>query len=174
MPQKFLEKGKELNLEMLREIARSYETAAVQKENFAKLEKVKQKEKEKVNCLLKKSAAGRFVNFNGPKLYNQEKCFRCRNAGRQPKDINCPRETVNVSKAVKWDIMCDVVKLNLCLINQEFNSKHQSVKQLCDRRKSTGDDSGFLFALNTKDQVDKRKILIGIVEVETLIDLETT
>ena len=33
--QKFLEKGKELNLEMLKEIARSYETAVAQIENFA-------------------------------------------------------------------------------------------------------------------------------------------
>ena len=33
--------------------------------------------------------------------------------------------------------------------NKEFDSKRQSVKQLYDRGKSLGDDSGFLFALNT-------------------------
>ena len=39
--QKFLEKGKELNLEMLREIARSYKTTVAAIENFAKPEEVK-------------------------------------------------------------------------------------------------------------------------------------
>ena len=39
--QKFLEKRKELNLEMLRKIARSYETAAAQIEIFSKPEEVK-------------------------------------------------------------------------------------------------------------------------------------
>ena len=62
--QKFLEKGKELNLEMPREIARSYETAVAQIENFAEPEEVKQEERENVNRLLKKSSAGRFANFN--------------------------------------------------------------------------------------------------------------
>ena len=52
---------------MLREIARSYETAVAQIENFAKPEEVKQEERENVNRLLKKSSAGRFANFNKPK-----------------------------------------------------------------------------------------------------------
>ena len=88
--QKFLEKGKELNLEMLRKIARSYETAVAQIKNFGKPEEVKQEERENVNRLLKKSSAGRFANFNKPKSYNQEKCFRCGKTGHRAKNLNCP------------------------------------------------------------------------------------
>ena len=58
---------------MLRKIKRLYETAAAEIENFAKHNEVKQEEREKVNRLLKKSTAGRFVNFNRPKSHNQEK-----------------------------------------------------------------------------------------------------
>ena len=88
--QKFLEKGKELNLEMLTEIARSYATAAAQIENFAKPEEVKQKERENVNRLLKKSSAGRFANFNKFKRHNREKCFRCGKTDHRAKYIDCP------------------------------------------------------------------------------------
>ena len=136
--QKFLEKGKDLNLEMLREIARSYETAVAQIENFAEPEEVKQEEREKVNRLLKKSSAGRFANFNKPKSYNQEKCFRCGKTGHRAKNLNCP------------------------------------ARNLCDRGKSLADDLGFLFALNAKNQIEKRKIFIGDVEVEMLIDSGAT
>ena len=52
--------------------------------------------------------------------------------------------------------------------------KRQSVKQLCDRAKSLGNNSGFLFALNTKNQIERRKIFIDDVEVEMLIDSGVT
>ena len=101
--QKFLEKGKELNLEMLTEIARSYETAAAQIENFAKPEEVKQKERENVNRLLKKSSAGRFANFiiinlNGiieKNVFVAEKLIIERNI------LIVRQETVNVLNAIK-------------------------------------------------------------------------
>ena len=75
--------------QMLREIARLYETAVAQIENFAKPEEVKQEERENVNRLWKKSSAGRFANFDKPKLYNQEKCFRCGKTGHRAKNLNC-------------------------------------------------------------------------------------
>ena len=50
-------------------------------------------------------------------------------------------------------------------------SKH---KKLCDRGKSPGDDFSFLFALNTKNHIERRKIFIGDMEVELLIDSEAT
>ena len=37
--------------------------------------------------------------------------------------------------------------------DKEFNSKRQSVKQLCDRGKSLANDSGFLFVLNARNQI---------------------
>ena len=53
---------------MLRKIARSHEAAAAQIEHFSKPKEVKLEERKKVNCLLKKSTADRYVNFNTPKL----------------------------------------------------------------------------------------------------------
>ena len=91
--QEFLEKGIKLNLKMLREIARSHETAAAQIEKFAKPDNLKQEEREEVNSLLKKSSAGRFVDFNRSKSYNQEKYFCFGNAGYQAKDVNFPMRT---------------------------------------------------------------------------------
>ena len=90
--QEFLEKGIKLNLKMLREIARLHETAAAQIEKFAKPDDLKQEERE-VNSLLKKSSAGRFVDFNRSKSYNQEKYFCFGNAGYQAKDVNFPMRT---------------------------------------------------------------------------------
>ena len=58
--------------------------------------------------------------------------------------------------------------------NKEFNSKRQSVKQLCDWGKSLADDSGFLFVLNARNQIERRKIFIGDVKVEILIDSGAT
>ena len=171
MRQKFLEKGKELNLEILREIARSYETAAAQIENFAKPEEVKQEERENVNRLLKKSSADRFANFTKHKSYNQGKCFRCGKTDHRAKNLNCPARNRECFKCNKTGQYARCCKTKLALNkNQDFNSKRQSVKQLCNRGKSLGDDLGFLFALNMKNQIERRKIFIGDVEVEMLIN----
>ena len=40
--------------------------------------------------------------------------------------------------------------------------------------KSLADDSGFLFALNTRNQIERQKIFIGDMEVEMLIDSGAT
>ena len=61
------------------------------------------------------------------------------------------RETVNVLNAAKMGDYARCGKTKLVLNkNKKFNSKHQSVKQLCDRGKSLGDNSGFLFSSNTE------------------------
>ena len=85
---------------MLREIARSYETAVAQIENFAKPEEVKQEERENINRLLKKSSAGRFANFDKPKSYNQGKCFRCGKIVIERKILIVRQEIVNVLNRV--------------------------------------------------------------------------
>ena len=105
--QKCLEKGKELNLEMLREVAGLYETAAAQIENFAKPEEVKQEERENVNRLLKQSSVGRFATSNKPKSYSQEKCFVEEKLIIEQKILIVRQETVNVLNAIKRDIMRD-------------------------------------------------------------------
>ena len=159
---------------MLREITRSYETAVAQIENFAKPEKVKQEERGNVNRLLKKSSAGRFANCNKPKSYNQKKCFRCGKAGHRAKNLNCPARNCKCFKCNKTGHYARCCKTKLILNkNKEFNSKCQNVKQLCDRGKSLADDSGF-FALNARNQIERRKIFIGDVEVEMLIDSGAT
>ena len=65
--------------------------------------------------------------------------------------------------------MRGAVKLNMVL-NKRINLQRQSVEHFCDRGKSLSNDSGFLFALNTKDKIERRKILIGSVEIEMVID----
>ena len=124
---------------------------------------------------MKKSSAGRFANFEKPKLYNQEKCFCCGKTGHRAKNLNCParnRECFICNKTGHYAQCC---KTKLALNkNKEFNSKRQTVKQLCDRRKSLADHSGFLFALNARNQIERRKIFIGDVEVEMRIDSGTT
>ena len=92
---------------MLREIARSYKTAVAQIENFAKPEEVKQEERENVNRLLKKSSAGRFANFNKPKSYNQEKCFRCGKTGHRAKKCN---KTGHYARCCKTKLALNKIK----------------------------------------------------------------
>ena len=108
--------------------------------------------------MLKKSSAVSFVNFNKPKSYNQGKCFRCGKTDHRAKNLNCParsRECFNCNKTGHYARCC---KTKLALnINKEFNSKHQSVKQLCDWGKTLVDDSDFLFALNTRNQIERNK-----------------
>ena len=124
---------------------------------------------------MKKSSAGRFANFNKPESYNQEKCFRCGKTDHQAKNLNCPARNRECFKCNKTGHYARCCKTKLALNkNKEFNSKCQSVQQLCDRGKSLADDSGFLFALNARNQIERRKIFIGDVEVEMLIDLRAT
>ena len=114
---------------MLREIARSYETAVAEIKNFAKPEEVKQKERENVNRLLKKSSAGRFANFDKPKSHNQKKCFRCGKTGHRAKNLNCPARNREYFKCNKTGHYVRCCKTKLALNkNKEFNSKSQSVK----------------------------------------------
>ena len=124
---------------------------------------------------MKKSSAGRFANFNKPKSYNQEKCFRCGKTSHRTKNLNCPARNRECFKCNKTGHYARCCKTKLALNkNKEFNSKCQSVKQLCDRGKSLADDSGFLFALNARNQIERRKIFIGNVEIEMLIDSVAT
>ena len=125
--------------------------------------------------MLKKSNAGRFANFNKPESYNQEKCFRCGKLIIKQKNLNCPARNRECFKCNKMGRYARCCKTKLALNkNEEFNSKHRSVKQLCDRGKSLGDDSGFVFALNTRNQIERQKISIGDMEVEMLIDSGAT
>ena len=100
---------------MLRETARSYETAVAQIEKFTKPEEVKQEERENVNRLLKKSSAGRFANFNKPKSYNQEKCFRCGKTGHRAKNLNCPARNRECFKCNKTGHYARCCKTKLAL-----------------------------------------------------------
>ena len=81
---------------MVREIVRSYETAAAQIDNFAKPEEVKQEEREKVNRLWKKSSAVRFVEFNRPKSFNQKNVFVAEILVIRRKMLTVQRKIVNV------------------------------------------------------------------------------
>ena len=111
--QKFLEKGKELNLEMLRKIARSYETAAAQIENFAKPEEVKQKERENVNRLLKSQMlVGLLILINLNRIIKKN-VFVAEKLIIERKILIVRQKTVNVLNPIKWDIiMRDATKQN--------------------------------------------------------------
>ena len=97
-----------------------------------------------------------FVNFNKPKLYIQEICFCCGKTDHRAKNLNCPARNLECFKCNKTGhyVQCSKTKLALSK-NKEFNSKRQSVKQLCDRGKSLADDSGFLFGLNARNQLER-------------------
>ena len=111
--QKFLEKGKELNLEMLRKIARSYETAAAQIENFAKPEEVKQKERENVNRLLKSQVlVGLPILINLNRIIKKN-VFVAEKLINERKILIVRQKTVNVLNPIKRDIiMRDATKQN--------------------------------------------------------------
>ena len=139
------------------------------------LKRVKQEERENVNRLLKKSSAGRFANFNKLRWYNQEKCFRCGKTDHRAKNLNCPARNRECFKCNKTGHYARCCKTKLAQSkNKEFNSKCQSVQQLCDRGKSLAYDSNFLFAFNASNQIERQKIFIANVEVEMLIDLRAT
>ena len=111
--QKFLEKRKELNLEMLRKIARSYETAAAQIENFAKPEEVKQKERENVNRLLKSQMlVGLLILINLNRMIKKN-VFVAEKLIIERKILIVRQKTVNVLNPIKRDIiMRDATKQN--------------------------------------------------------------
>ena len=101
--------------------------------------------------------------------------FSLGKTGHRAKNLNCPARNHECFQCNKTGHYARCSKTKLALNkNKEFNSKCQSVKQLCDRGKSLADDSGFLFALNARNQIERRKIFIGDVEVEMLINSGAT
>ena len=98
---------------MLREIARSFETAVAQIENFAKPEEVQARRKRKCKPFVEKvkCSLGLLILINLNRIIKKN-VFVAEKQVIERKFLIVRQEIVNVLNAIKRDIMRDVVKRN--------------------------------------------------------------
>lgn len=168
---KFLEKGQDLTLAVVQEMARNFEAVTLQcrQMNDSKVAhgsqvvcSVKSKTGKQKNS--EKSLSGNVVKEN----FSEDACYRCGHKGHRSRDSTCPAR----GKACR--ICGSVGHFASCCKTKRPGSKSQGKKPQVRAVSATSEEVDFVFSLLNDTKLERTLVDVGGVELHCLVDSGST